>query len=112
MSPQRVQRKPLELHVYPKQFTRTGQEVYDLGRPTTSWGETLTPTWVVDMEARNKHLTGPELAAEHWLFCWLWENSIAGDDGYDGHPVTREYRRRADVMERFATHPHYDEADQ
>lgn len=57
----------------------------------------------------DKRFTDAELASEHWAYCWLWERHVSLDDGYEGDPETREVKRRAEVIERFATLPHYDD---
>jgi len=59
----------------------------------------------------HKRFSDAELASEHWAYCYLWEHQVADDDGYDGGARTREYKRRAMAIERFATAPHYDEEE-
>lgn len=54
---------------------------------------------------RRKRLTDAELAAEYWAACAVVERAIHGGSGFV-IPLARE----RNTMERFATHPHYDEA--
>lgn len=54
----------------------------------------------------SERFTDAELAAEYWAYCWLWERAVSEDDGSEVGPAAREMQRRAEIMERFATHPH------
>ena len=82
--------KPLELTVYPLDpaFPRG----YNLPR------DTRTTYRAADRMAKEKRLTGPELAADYWL---------AMSGLLYGHGKVA--RKQRDTLRRFATLPHYDE---
>lgn len=93
-------RKPLELTVFLR------DEEHDYRHPLGFW----IPEADADHWVEAKRLTDAELAAEHWCYCTGWFAAVRSDDDYDGAPATRELARRATILERFATLPHYDEA--
>lgn len=54
----------------------------------------------------SQRFTEAELAAEHWAYCWLWQREVSECVGFEDNPVAKELKRRAQIMERFATLPH------
>lgn len=97
------ERPPLVLTVYkrcPDHADRGGCDYWvpaDMHGPDVGYGE-----WVRWEE--DKRLTDAELAAEYWAACAVVERAIRGGSGFV-IPLARE----RNTMERFATHPHYDE---
>ena len=99
--------KPLELTVYEKEPGLYGREdTYN--SPDGFWAY---PESHVDGYAAEKRFTAAELAAEHWSYCTGWYAAVRADDDYEGGMWSRELQRRAVILERFATLPHYDEPD-
>lgn len=101
MSPQRVQRKPLELHVYKIWQNSINGPAYcsaftsdrDPGYPVN-----------VDLATLRKRLKPAELAAEVW-------HSIVNFHSLTPSPEAVAEAAHNAVIERFAIHPHWDEAD-
>ena len=94
-------KKPLELRIFPP-LRLAGDRPKDRLKLEFAKGAERR-------KSEAKRLTDAELAAEHWCYCTLWFAAVRDDDGYDGAPETRERDRRAKVLERFATFPHYDD---
>jgi hypothetical protein len=107
--------KPLELTVYPKSRGMFGAQ-YDLAD-----GRHMLAREGADVLSRNKRFTDAELAAEmqsavfHEAECEVRGLRLVmrnpdhpGIDHYSHW--NREFGRRATILERFATLPHYDEA--
>lgn len=86
--------RPLELTIHPLIQDRHGEDWY-------VWKDTAVRPFVADMYAVNKHLTEPELAAEYW-------QSDYADTRYDREDEDLE--PIPEIIQRFATLPHYDEA--
>jgi len=119
MSPQRVQRKPLELHVYP--------HWEDIGGRCYSGREGLDFPINVDYWILCKRLNEDELAAEYWGnratvdralitlhdsgLPWRNECSEIMSTALET-PAAKRAIEWTDTLLRFATLPHYDEADQ
>jgi hypothetical protein len=103
--------KPLELTVYPlrEKVGRMAERGYIVNRRAV-------PLWTVDY--MDKRLTDAELAAE--MFSAVFHESeceVRARQLGEGHPVfnywlkaNHEYARQAEIVERFAMLPHYDEA--
>lgn len=96
--------RPLEL----RRFRRCGCgewcDVYvdaDIEGPDVAEGNAE-----VFYEDRAKRLTDAELAAEYWQACAVLSTVLNLNEEYDLHDEAAMY---ATTLERFATHPHYDE---
>lgn len=94
--------KPLELHIYEKH-----QGVDGASGPVYRVGGSFTPYIIV---ATEKRFSDAELAAEHWswqgnLQWWLRPESRVFPNY---RRVVARVEHRAEVMERFATLPHFD----
>ena len=62
---------------------------------------------------RRKRLTDAELAAEYWFMDAVMADQMArATSGYVAPRDVLSARADFEVIKRFATHPHYDEADQ
>lgn len=96
--------KELELTIYPLR-----DEVGPMLEPGYIVNGHPVTEWSVWYEVHRKRLSDAELAAEHWSYCTGWYVAVRDDDDYEGAPATRELKRRAQILERFATLPHYDE---
>ena len=57
----------------------------------------------------EKRFTDAELAAEYWAPNWLTMRNADWEGDYEG--TSAEMKRRMAALHRFATHPHYSDAD-
>lgn len=99
MSPQRVQRKPLELRIFPP--IKECPKPSDLGYAYEDWFEDRS--YERKLSAK-KRLKDPELASEVW-------HSIVQFNSLVPSPEAAQEAARNAVIERFATHPDYDETE-
>jgi hypothetical protein len=92
--------KPLKLTIHPR-LEDTNLSAHDIhqGRLTTL------------RLAQAKRLTDAELAAEYWAPIFIhFPDPTVWDRDYEG--TSAEMSRRSATLHRFATSPHYFEADQ
>lgn len=112
--------KPLELTVHPKRLVDSGFRRIDADGSWTAlhveeW--LIDGTWIRGPFRTHKRLNDAELAAEvfsavfHEAECEVRARQLG-----EGHPffnywlkANHEYARQAEIVERFATLPHYDE---
>ena len=111
--------KPLELTVYPPlapddelrwRDVSTGREGQPSDVPVPEWHHRQRSA----PPARyGKRLTDAELAAEYWRansIGWCAEATQSFYDEFTGHIVSSDRMKHyVTVLDRFATHPHYDE---
>ena len=101
--------KPLELRIYPQTCTCT---VDNEGCTFIPMDCLMHGVQVADWGGqKKKRLTDAELAAEYWAPIFIhfpdptvWDRDFAG--------TSAEMSRRSATLHRFATTPHYFEADQ
>lgn len=90
--------RPLELKTFRIWDCGDGTIYADI--PGEEWPER------VGVVILRKRLTDPELAAEYWQACAVLSTVLNLNEEYDLHDQAAMY---ATTLERFATHPHYDE---
>lgn len=91
--------KPLDLTVYPLR-----EKVGRMAEPGYIVNRRAVPEWTVVYRMQDKRFTDAELAAEVWHSITNFYTTAPGEDAC-------EEARRNGIIERFATLPHYDEAD-
>lgn len=99
--------KPLELEIHPhsrKHLNTNWLSFYETPDGLMTAGRSgVLPA--------AKHLTDAELAAEYWAPIFIhFPDPTVWDRDYEG--TSAEMRRRSATLHRFATTPHYFEADQ